>query len=342
MTTINAAKKGITTLDIIKTADLAKKFEDLIAVDNVTFSVKKGEIFGFLGPNGAGKTTTIKMLTTLLNPTNGTATVADYDIIKQRDEVRQSIGVVFQEPALDTELTGGENLEYHARMYGLNKNKRKQRIDDVLKLVDLEDKKDVFVKNYSGGMKRRLEIARGLMHYPTVLFLDEPTLGLDAQTRRAIWAYIKKMNKEEETTIFLTTHYMDEADYLCDRVGIIDHGKILVIDNILNLKNSVGNDVITLTCTNMNKLVKKLKEQNWISKIKKYDSFLTLGVELGDEKIPIIIELAQSLDIKIKSISVRKPTLDDVFLSYTGRTMRDNETQKPGLESLPPRFRGRR
>jgi len=340
-TTINATKKGITSLDIIKTIDLTKKFENLIAVNNVTFSVKKGEIFGFLGPNGAGKTTTIKMLTTLLNPTNGTATVADYDIIKRRDEVRQSIGVVFQEPALDTELTGGENLEYHARMYGLDKNKRKKRIEDVLKLVDLEDKKDVFVKNYSGGMKRRLEIARGLMHYPTVLFLDEPTLGLDAQTRRAIWAYIKKMNKEEETTIFLTTHYMDEADYLCDRVGIIDHGKILVMDNILNLKNSVGNDVITMTCTNMNKLEKKLREQKWISKIKKYDSFLTLGVELGDEKIPVIIELAQSLDIKIKSISVRKPTLDDVFISYTGRTIRDDE--KPNLkDAIPPRFRTRR
>ena len=238
-------------MDIIKTEDLTKKFSDLTAVNSISFSVKKGEIFGFLGPNGAGKTTTIKMLTTLLNPTKGSALVADYDIIKKRDKVRQNIGVVFQEPALDTELTGRENLDFHARMYGLDSDKRKSRINDVLKLVDLEDKKDVFVKNYSGGMKRRLEIARGLMHFPTVLFLDEPTLGLDAQTRRAIWNYILRMNKDEGTTIFLTTHYMDEADYLCDRVGIIDRGKILIIDSTSNLKNSIGNDVITLSCSNL-------------------------------------------------------------------------------------------
>ena len=329
-------------MDIIKTNNLTKKFNDLTAVDNISFSVKKGEIFGFLGPNGAGKTTTIKMLITLLNPTNGSAEIAGFDIIKKRDEVRQNIGVVFQEPALDTELTGKENLDFHARMYALSKEKRKTRINDVLKLVDLMDKKDVFVKNYSGGMKRRLEIARGLMHSPTVLFLDEPTLGLDAQTRRAIWEYVKKMNKEEGTTIFLTTHYMDEADYLCDRIGIIDHGKILVIDSIDNLKNSVGNDVITLTCSDMDKLVKKLKEQSWISKIKQHDSFLTLGVEKGDEKIPIIIEIAQSLNIKIKSISVRKPTLDDVFLSFTGRTIRDQEPQFNKEQMLPPRLRATR
>ena len=328
-------------MEIIKTSNLTKKFNDLTAVDNISFSVKKGEIFGFLGPNGAGKTTTIKMLTTLLNPTKGSAEVADFDIIKKRDDVRRKIGVVFQEPALDTELTGKENLDFHARMYALNKEKRKTRINDVLKLVDLMDKKDVFVKNYSGGIKRRLEIARGLMHFPTVLFLDEPTLGLDAQTRRAIWDYVKKMNKEEGTTIFLTTHYMDEADYLCDRIGIIDHGKILVIDSIDNLKNSVGNDVITLTCSDMDKLVKKLKEQTWISKIKQHDSFLTLGVEKGDEKIPSIIEIAQNLNIKIKSISVRKPTLDDVFLSFTGRTIRD-ETQNNKDRLMPPGLRARR
>ena len=179
-------------MDIIITNDLSKKFNDFTAVNKISFSVKKGEIFGFLGPNGAGKTTTIKMLITLLNPTEGSAEVAGYDIIKQRDDVRSKIGVVFQEPALDTELTGKENLDFHARMYGMNREKRKNRIDEVLKLVDLEDKKDVFVRNYSGGMKRRLEIARGLMHSPTVLFLDEPTLGLDAQTRRAIWEYVKK------------------------------------------------------------------------------------------------------------------------------------------------------
>jgi ABC-2 type transport system ATP-binding protein len=314
-------------MDIITTENLTKKFNDLTAVDNISLSVKKGEVFGFLGPNGAGKTTTIKMLTTLLNPTDGTAEVAGFNIKKQRHDVRQNIGVVFQEPALDFELTGRENLDYHARMYGMDKENRNNRIDDVLKLVDLEEKGDIVVKNYSGGMKRRLEIARGLMHYPTVLFLDEPTLGLDSQTRRAIWKYIKNMNKKENTTIFLTTHYMDEADYLCDRVGIIDYGKILVIDKVSNLKNSVGNDVITLSSTDLEKLKNKFEKETWIKNIKKYDSYLALGVEKGEEKIPVIFEIANKLDVKIKSISLRKPTLDDVFLHFTGRSMRDQEPE---------------
>jgi len=316
-------------LDIIKTENLTKKFNGLTAVDNISFSVKEGEIFGFLGPNGAGKTTTIKMLTTLLNPTNGSAEVAGFNIIKEKNNVRKKVGVVFQDPALDWNLTGRENLDFHARVYAFDSENRKKRIEEVIKLVDLDEKMNIFVKNYSGGMKRRLEIARGLMHYPTVLFLDEPTLGLDAQTRRAIWEYIKKMNKEEGTTIFLTTHYMDEADYLCDRVGIIDHGKILIIDTTNNLKNSVGNDVITLSCSDMNKLIKRLEKESWVKNSKKHDTFLTLGVEKGEEKIPEVIFIAQKLGIKIKSISVRKPTLDDVFLSFTGRTIRDQEAEHP-------------
>ena len=328
-------------MDIIKTENLTKKFNGFTAVDNISFKVKKGEIFGFLGPNGAGKTTTIKMLTTLLHPTSGIAEVAGYNVYKNKDTVRQNIGIVFQEPALDTELTGKENLDFHARMYALNKEKRKNRIDEVLKLVDLEDKQNNLVKFYSGGMKRRLEIARGLMHYPTVLFLDEPTLGLDSQTRQAIWAYIKKMNKDEETTIFLTTHYMDEADNLCDRVGIIDHGKLLILDSTENLKNSIGNDVITLSSSDNNKLLNRLKSEYWIKNTKQYDTNLSLGVKKGEEKIPNIIEIAQSLTVKIKSISVRKPTLDDVFLSYTGRTIRDNENVNPFKEAMKQHTRRR-
>ncbi|KYK31302.1 MAG: ABC transporter ATP-binding protein [Thermoplasmatales archaeon SG8-52-3] len=327
-------------MDIITTDNLTKKFNGLTAVDNVTFSVKEGEIFGFLGPNGAGKTTTIKMLTTLLNPTHGTAEIAGFNILKQRNDVRKKVGVVFQDPAIDINLTGRENLDFHARVYGLDRETRKKRIDEVIKLVDLDEKMNIFVKNYSGGMKRRLEIARGLMHYPTVLFLDEPTLGLDAQTRRAIWDYIKNMNKEEETTIFLTTHYMDEADYLCDRVGIIDHGKILVTDTTTNLKNSIGNDVITLSCSNMNELQKKLEKESWIKNTKKYETYLTIGVEKGEEKIPEIIFIAQKLGIKIKSINVRKPTLDDVFLSFTGRTIRIEEAEHPWKQYARRQTRG--
>lgn len=281
---------GDRILEIIKTNNLTKKFNDFTAVDHISFSVREGEIFGFLGPNGAGKTTTIKMLTTLLYPTEGSAELSGFDVIKKRDKVRKHIGVVFQEPALDTELTGRENLDFHARIYGLDKDNRKKRAAEVLKLVDLEGKKDVLVKKYSGGMKRRLEIARGLMHYPTVLFLDEPTLGLDTQTRRAIWEYIKKMNKEEKTTIFLTTHYMDEADYLCDRVGIIDHGKILVIDSTTSLKNAVGNDVITLSCSDLDELGKRLGDESWIKNIKQHDTFLTLGVKKERKKFLLYLK----------------------------------------------------
>ncbi|MCX6668091.1 MAG: ATP-binding cassette domain-containing protein [Euryarchaeota archaeon] len=315
-------------MDIITTKNLTKKFDDFVAVDHVSFSVKKGEIFGFLGPNGAGKTTTIKMLTTLLYLTEGSAELSGFDIVKNRNKVRQKIGIVFQEPALDSELTGRENLDFHARVYGLNKENRKKRIDEMLRLVDLEDKKDVLVKQYSGGMKRRLEIARGLMHFPIVLFLDEPTLGLDAQTRRAIWEYIKKMNRDENTTIFLTTHYMEEAEYLCDRVAIIDHGKIVVLDTVDALKNSIGNDMITLSCINVETLRKRLESETWVKNMKQHDALLTLGVEKGEEKIPEIIEIARLLNIKITSISLRKPTLEDVFLHVTGRAFRDQEPEK--------------
>ena len=323
-------------MDIITTEGLSKSYDGFTAVDKISFSVKKGEVFGFLGPNGAGKTTTIKMLTTLLHPTAGSATIAGFHIQKQRANVREHIGVVFQEPALDTELTGRENLDFHARIYGLSQENRKKRIQQVLTLVDLVDKKDVFVKHYSGGMKRRLEIARGLMHSPTVLFLDEPTLGLDAQTRRAIWEYIKRLNKEENTTIFLTTHYMDEADFLCDRIGIIDHGKILVMNSVDALKKSVGNDVITLSCSDIPRLQQRLEQEPWINNVKQHASSLTLGVEQGEEKIPIIFDIARAINVTISSIDVRRPTLDDVFLHYTGRSIREQDQDAPASKAKKP------
>ena len=221
----------------IETKDLTREFNGLRAVNNVSLAVEEGEIFGLLGPNGAGKTTAIKMLATLLNPTKGEAKVCGFDILKQKDQVRSSIGIVFQEPALDNRLTGYENLDFHARLYGLDLETRKKRIKEVLNLVELGDKANVLVINYSGGMQRRLEIARGLMHYPKVLFLDEPTLGLDPQTRHRIWDYILQLNQKEKITIILTTHYMEEADVLCQRVGIIDFGKIVALDTPQNLKN---------------------------------------------------------------------------------------------------------
>jgi len=330
-------------MDIITTENLTRTFDKFIAVDHVSFSVRKGETFGFLGPNGAGKTTTIKMLTTLLYPTEGTATIARFDILKQRAEVRKNIGVVFQEPALDTELTGRENLDFHARMYGLTTESRKKRVIKLLTLVDLLDKKDVLVKYYSGGMKRRLEIARGLMHSPTILFLDEPTLGLDTQTRRAIWDYIKQLNKDENTTIFLTTHYMDEADFLCNRIGIIDHGKLIVLNTIDMLKKSVGNDVITLSCSDVEKLRKQLEQKSWINKMALHDSFLTFSTEHGEEKIPAIFDIARTVNVTISSVDVRRPTLDDVFLYFTGRSMREQDHESSQNETKKStKFRMRR
>lgn len=224
----------------IEVKDLVKKFKETAAVDNISFEVEKGTCFALLGPNGAGKTTTINMLCTLLSPTSGKAAVAGHDVITSKNEVRRSIGIVFQEPALDSKLTGRENLEFHSMMYGIDPKTYNARIDMLLQLVELKEKEKVLVRNYSGGMKRRLEIARGLIHEPRVLFLDEPTLGLDAQTRRLIWDYIKKLNKEHNVTLMLTTHYMEEADYLCDRIAIIDHGKILVNGTPDRLKSECG------------------------------------------------------------------------------------------------------
>jgi ABC-2 type transport system ATP-binding protein len=325
------------TMSIIAVENLKKYYKDVKAVDGISFKVNRGEVFGFLGPNGAGKTTTIKMLVTLLRSTEGTAKIVGNDINKEPDKVRNNIGIVFQDPALDDRLTGRENLDFHARMYGMKKEKREERIKEVLKLVDLEEKANVLVKNYSGGMKRRLEIARGLMHFPKILFLDEPTIGLDPQTRRSVWDYIKNLNEKEKITIFLTTHYMDEADYLCSKVAIIDYGKILVIDTPLKLKSQIGKDVITIGCSNGELCADLLKKEKWVESIKIHDSNVTIGAKEIEKKLPLIIKLAEKNKIKIKSIDIRKPTLEDVFLYYTGRKIREQEADVS--ERFKRRFR---
>jgi ABC-2 type transport system ATP-binding protein len=331
-------------MSVIKIENLTKKFNGFIAVDNISFSIRNGELFGLLGPNGAGKTTTINILSTLLKSTSGYAEVTGFDVSKDRDSVRSSIGIVFQEPALDNRLTGRENLDFHSAMYDLTKKLREKRIKEVLELAELTDKADVLVENYSGGMKRRLEIARGLIHRPKVLFLDEPTLGLDAQTRRHIWEYIKKLNKEERVTILLTTHYMEEADYLCDRVAIIDHGKIVALDTPKKLKDSLGADVVSLEIPNQDSTAfeAKLKNFEWLKEVNKHDGFLDLKAKNADKRLPEIISIAEKVGMTINSVNLHKPTLEDVFLHFTGKTIREGEASQTDRNRERVRRRMRR
>ena len=313
----------------IETRSLSKIFGTVTAVDDISFAVENGEIFGFLGPNGAGKSTTMMILTTLLKPTSGQALVSGFDVSAQADKVRQNIGYVQQESTVDEYLTGRENLLLQARLNHIPKDQINNRIDDVLELIELTDKQNEPVVTYSGGMRKRLDIAGGLLHRPKVLFLDEPTVGLDIQTRRKIWEYIKKIHTEFEMTIFLTTHYMEEADQLCDRVGIIDHGKIQIIDSPKNMKNAMGNEVITLVVEGGNpneSFLSELEKIETIKKINKDNDKLVLFASKGTEIIPKIFQISSTLNVKINSISLTSPTLDDVFLSYTGHEIRTDET----------------
>jgi len=309
----------------IEVRDLTKRYRGngFAAVDHVSFSVENGEIFALLGPNGAGKTTTIKILTTLLKPTSGTAKIAGFDVSKDKDSVRRSIGIVFQEPSLDWRLTGRENLDFHARIYGIGRREREERIEEVLKLVELEDKADVVVDKYSGGMKRSLELARGFIHSPKVLFLDEPTLGLDTHTRRRIWDYIRELNDKEGVTIVLTTHHMEEADYLCERVGIMDQGKIIALDTPKNLKDLIGSDLVSLEMNARDCNTDIFKKLDFVIDFRRHDDFVTLKMERGDLRIPAIMKVAQREGIEIKSVNLRKPSLEDVFLYITGRKIRE-------------------
>jgi ABC-2 type transport system ATP-binding protein len=302
----------------IELFNLTKKFTTVNVVDNLNLKIEQGEVFGLLGPNGAGKTTTLMMLTTLIQPTDGTALVNGYDIKKEAGKVRKSIGIVFQDPSSDDILTGYENLKLHAMLYDIPDSIVESKISEVLKLVDLEDRKKDLVKNYSGGMRRRLEIARGLMHQPTVLFLDEPTLGLDPQAREHVWEYIRRLASEKKMTIVLTTHYMEEADLLCNRIAIIDKGKVVALDTPGNLKKIIGGDIIRIKSPNPN--VEAVKKLDFVKKVEMVDGTVSITVEGARRHLMAILEAIGKVD----SVYVREPTLNDVFLHYTGGEITDS------------------
>jgi len=306
----------------IETIDLTRRFGDLVAVDKLNISVERGEIFGLLGPNGAGKTTTISMLCTILKPTSGTAKVNGFDIVKQATQVRKSIGIVFQDPSTDDRLTGKENLYMHANLYGVPPNEQKSRIEKVLKLVELEDRANDILRTYSSGMRRRLEIARGLIHYPKILFLDEPTIGLDPQTREHIWEYLMELKETQDITMVLTTHYMEEADRLSDRVAIIDYGKIVALDTSTQLKRALEGDVISIKTKEKEQLLKVLASKITILKNSTNQDRLEITVKDGEALVPRVVEIASENRINIEAVVLRQPSLEDVFLHYTGRAIR--------------------
>jgi ABC-2 type transport system ATP-binding protein len=317
---------------IIKTENLTKIYAGGIkAVDDVSFEVEEGEIFGFLGPNGAGKTSTILILITLSKPTSGKVTICGYDVVKNPNQVRKSIGYVSQDIAVDEDLTGRENLLLQGRFYHLPKDVLEERIKEVLEMVELSDRAKSMVDTYSGGMRKRLDIAAGLIHRPKILFLDEPTLGLDIQTRHKIWEYIQKLRKEANMTIFLTTHYMDEADALCDRVAIIDYGKIKAIGKPSELKGQIGGDIITVKFAKSAKdllesVLEKIKKLQFVENIIQARDYYNIIAKNGDTTIPKIFGVANENGVTVESISLKRPSLDDVFLTYTGRALREEET----------------
>ncbi len=305
----------------IEVDGLVKSYGEIDAVRGVSFSVPPGEVFGFLGPNGAGKSTTINVLCTLAEPTSGAARVNGFDVVAQRDAVRRHIGLVFQDPSLDGYLTADQNLRFHAELYGVDAGAIPDRMDQMLEMVDLADRRDKPVMTFSGGMRRRLEIARGLMHSPRVLFLDEPTIGLDPQTRSSIWRYIRALQEKEGTTIFMTTHYMDEAEF-CDRIAIMDRGEIVVLDTPEALKAGVGADRVALGTADGEEAIAALREHFGIE-ASMAEGAVTFHVEDGEAFVP---RLFAGLGVAITSVAVSRPTLDDVFMRYTGTTIRDAET----------------
>jgi ABC-2 type transport system ATP-binding protein len=304
----------------VSVRNLSKSFGEIDAVRGVSFEVASGEVFGFLGPNGAGKTTTINMLCTLSNPSGGSASVAGFDVVAERDDVRRHIGLVFQDPTLDGYLTAEQNLRLHAELYGVERALVVPRMRQVMEMVGLWERRRTQVQNFSGGMRRRLEIARGLMHSPRVLFLDEPTIGLDPQTRNSIWSYIRQLQRSEEITIFMTTHYMDEAEF-CGRIAIMDHGEIVALDTPEALKEQVGADRIQIETEDDDAAIDAIRERFGLE-AKIAEGMVTFAVPDGEEFVP---RLFAELGVSIRSVSVSRPTLDDVFMSHTGTTIRDAE-----------------
>ncbi len=308
---------------MIEVANLRHRYGDFLAVDGISFSVHEGEIFSFLGPNGAGKSTAINVLTTLLRLQEGTAKIAGFDVVKEPEKVRKSIGIVFQDVTLDRDMTVWETLEFHGRLYSLPRSERASRIDELLGLVQLQAKRDVLTKHLSGGMKRRLEIARGLMTRPKVLFLDEPTIGLDPQTRMRMWEYIRAVN-QEGTTIFLTTHYMDEADRLSNRISIIDQGKIVISGTSWDLKNTLGEDLIYFETSDNLRAEKILREMQEVKDVKSRGQGMTVMISGdGTHLLPGIMERLMGRGIGITTVNLKKPSMDDVFVHYTGKEIRD-------------------
>ena len=305
-------------MPVIETIDLTKTFDELTAVARLNLSISEGEVFGLLGPNGAGKTTTLLSLTTLIKPTSGTARVNGFDIVRQPSKVRKSIGIVFQDPSSDDTLTGYENLKLHGMLYGMRTSEREEKIKEVLNLVELTDRKNTLVKKYSGGMRRRLEIARGLMHHPTVLFLDEPTLGLDPQSRENIWLYIKNLAREKKISLIITTHYMEEVDRLCTRLAIMDKGKVVASGSPATLKKGIGGDVVVIKANNPQ--LDEISRLDFIKKVEAKDGYVYLTVLDASRHLQLILQTIGS----VESIEIRSPTLNDVFLSVTGREIRED------------------
>ncbi|MDQ3882260.1 MAG: ATP-binding cassette domain-containing protein [Thermoproteota archaeon] len=308
---------------MIKIRGLTKKYGSHIAVDNLTLDIYENEVFGLLGSNGAGKTTTIHMLATLLKPSSGSATVNGYDIVSQPSRVRSSIGIVFQAPSSDDMLTGYENLQLHSMLYSVPRNTRKQRIEEVLNLVGLTERMHDQVKTYSGGMRRRLEIARGLLHKPKVMFLDEPTLGLDPASREIMWRYIQRLVKEERMTVILTTHYMEEADILCNKIGIIDKGRIVALDTPKGLKAGLGGDVIRIKTQQQHyNNPDKISQLDFVRKVEQNDGFLVVSVNNAKRDLPILLR-----HVEAEMAESASPTLNDVFIHLTGRNIKEQEAE---------------